>query len=740
MKGLMVLMKLYLKNYKINFVILMLFSMSFFTFIAISYMDKKSDIEHIKEHNMIRIDNGYNQIIKDLEYSLFKSRIDFILYKHNTDEKLEALKNKNTEKLYELFLPHFENIQKYDKSFSIMQLISIDGKSIVRIHDKNNYGDDLTLTGKSIEYILEHKKAISFFEFGKHGLAYRHIEPVFHNNEFIGLFEMGINPTIVVRKIKEVFGSNVYFLINDKLKNSDSPKTISSHGFSLCSLCYNKQDLFINAIFPTININNYDIPNVSFQDETFMTIAHDIYSIDGSIIGKILVFENITALTAQLNNFLIKSLVIYFVTLIISNILFNRYLNRIFKILDNQTQLLYEAKEKLEVTLESSQIGIWDWDIVKNIVLWDRKCYEMLGFENNSFKVDYEKWQSLIHVQDREKAHRNVQSQLSKGDTFIIEFRYQTAHNTWIWIEGRGKVIKKDVDGNAIQMVGTHTNISHIKEYEQVLEKEVKMKTKELDSLNHTLESKIKEEVEKNREKDYLLQQQTRLAAIGEMMGNIAHQWRQPLSAITSSISGLKLKKEFGILEDSDIEEVNDSIINNAQFLSQTIDNFRNFFRKDQPKKKFYVMDAIKDTIGIVKASYDNYFINLEKNLDTSISYVGSENLLSQVILNILSNAKDALSQNTSEQKVVAIKLSQIDDFVEISIKDNAGGIPEDLQDKIFDPYFTTKHQSQGTGLGLYMSSQIIHNHFNGTLSVKNIEDANGKGACFYIKFPLNNS
>lgn len=407
------------------------------------------------------------------------------------------------------------------------------------------------------------------------------------------------------------------------------------------------------------------------------------------------------------------------------------------KIQENEIK---KAKEKLEITLEASQIGVWEWDLENNIILWDKNCYKMLGLEDQSFDINYETWQSLLHPQDQKNAHNEVQSQLSYGDTFRIEFRYKNNYNGWTWIEGRGKAISKDINGKPTKMVGTHTNITQIKDYEKILEEEVRSKTKELDELNISLEEKIAQEVEKNRQKDILLQQQTRLAAIGEMMSNIAHQWRQPLSAITSSISGLKLKEEFGILEPNDIIEVNDCIMNNAQFLSQTIDNFRNFFKKDLPQQEFAIADAINDTINIIKASYEHHFIMLDKKLDPNIKYTGNKNLLSQIVLNLLANSKDAFEKSDIEHRNVSIKLFIEGNFVNISIIDNCGGIKDDIIDKIFDPYFTTKHQSQGTGLGLYMSTQIIHNHFNGIIEVSNIKHKHGYGACFIVKFPLEKS
>lgn len=278
-----------------------------------------------------------------------------------------------------------------------------------------------------------------------------------------------------------------------------------------------------------------------------------------------------------------------------------------------------------------------------------------------------------------------------------------------------------------------------ILELNQNLEKIVQERTKELNFLNENLEQKIAQEVEKNRQKDVFIQQQARLAALGEMIGNIAHQWRQPLSVITTSVSALSLKEELEILEPDDIKQTNETVKKMAEFLNNTIENFRNFFQKDQPKKVFVIAQIIDSTLEIIKASYDNHFIVLNKDLDDTIEYFGSENFLAQVLLNILSNAKDALIENQIENKKVNLRLFKDKNNIKIVIQDNAGGIKEENINKIFDPYFTTKHKSQGTGLGLYMSTQIINKHFNGTLSVSNVKNEDEIGACFIIEIPTEN-
>ncbi len=242
---------------------------------------------------------------------------------------------------------------------------------------------------------------------------------------------------------------------------------------------------------------------------------------------------------------------------------------------------------------------------------------------------------------------------------------------------------------------------------------------------------------EQIRQRDLLLQQQARLASMGEMIGNIAHQWRQPLSLISTISSSYKVKSEFNMPINSDDELNKDmvKIIDTVKHLSQTIDDFRSFFKHTNQKEIFSINKVISNCANIISASFDNHFIKLKKDIkDDSLKYNGSASMLSQAILNILSNAKDVLLENKVENKIVKITLDSMDDkTIEIKIKDNGGGVPKEIEDKIFDSHFTTKENSDGTGIGLYMSLQIMQQHFNGELLVKNKEDENGYGAEFTL-------
>lgn len=261
-----------------------------------------------------------------------------------------------------------------------------------------------------------------------------------------------------------------------------------------------------------------------------------------------------------------------------------------------------------------------------------------------------------------------------------------------------------------------------------------------LQKYNQELEDKITQEIEKNRKKDMTLANQSKLVALGEMLGNIAHQWRQPLSAISTATSGLQIKYEYNMLSKEEFMEMTNGIVNNTKYLSDTIEDFRDFFKKDKEKESFNVASVIKSSYNIIKALYNINNIRIVFNLDERINYSGYKTELSQVFLNIFNNAKDALLYNNVVQKVVYVKLYSQKDYIIIEFHDNAGGVKEEINSKIFDPYFTTKHQTQGTGIGLFMSNEIISKHFKGEIYNENttfsLDNELYLGANFIIKLP----
>ena len=238
-------------------------------------------------------------------------------------------------------------------------------------------------------------------------------------------------------------------------------------------------------------------------------------------------------------------------------------------------------------------------------------------------------------------------------------------------------------------------------------------------------------ELKKNEK---ILLEQSKLAAMGEMVSIIAHQWRQPLSAIGSIITRLKLKYNLKDIDLNTYDEKLTQINNYIQYMSNTIDHFRDFLIKDSKKDLIKLEQIVNNTYSLIQNSFDligiKVIINPSESLENIYLY---KNDLIQVILNILNNAKDALVLNNISNPQITIKFSQIDAFQIIEIEDNAGGIDLNIIEKIFNPYFSSKEKKNGTGLGLYICKIIVEKHLNGEISVKNTKN----GALFSIKIAI---
>lgn len=243
---------------------------------------------------------------------------------------------------------------------------------------------------------------------------------------------------------------------------------------------------------------------------------------------------------------------------------------------------------------------------------------------------------------------------------------------------------------------------------------------------------------EKLTQKDELLIQQSKMAQMGEMLENIAHQWRQPLSVITTSATGVKLQQDFKMLTDEQLKSALDSIVKAAEHLSLTIDDFRNFYKNDKEKKLFNVKNAVEKSLTLISSKFKNEAIEIELKLD-DIEIYGFENELIQVFINILNNAKDELEKKESQCKLIQISTIKKDGQIQILFQDNAGGIKKEFLNHIFESHFTTKEED-GTGIGLYMSKLII-DKMHGEIKASNetivYKDETYNGAKFSINIPI---
>ncbi len=367
----------------------------------------------------------------------------------------------------------------------------------------------------------------------------------------------------------------------------------------------------------------------------------------------------------------------------------------------------YEMKNELLKTecefkslFEFSNIGLSITDTKGNIIQINKKLIDMLGYSENEL---LNKPNTLLSLKGNNEEEKNMFLKLTKKeiDNYSIEKTYKRKDGTTF---------------ETLLNVASFINLNG--------------------ETTHVLSSVV--DITEMKRKDNLLFQQSKMAAMGEMIGNIAHQWRQPLSTISVISSGIKMQLEYGLLEEGSLISSMDNIQNSVGHLSNTIDDFRDFFKPNKSKSSFNINDLINRTLKLISAKLKAEEVKIVLEV-SPLKIRTLENELIQVVMNILKNSIDAFKNQNP--KLIFIKTIQKENDLIIHIKDNAGGIPKNILDRIFEPYFTTKDKSQGTGIGLYMTEEMIVKHMHGSIIASNskytYEGHDYIGAEFVITLPI---
>jgi len=359
-------------------------------------------------------------------------------------------------------------------------------------------------------------------------------------------------------------------------------------------------------------------------------------------------------------------------------------LKELNKTLDDKIKL---ATNDLLKTQKIAKIGSWKVDNRTMKLWWSSSSYHIMGI--NEIKnpiISLKCFFKFVHPDDILKVKRNYDNHLETKEPYVFTHRFIRPDNQIIYIEERCQTTF-DSEGNPLVSEGTIQDITEQKVNELRL-----------------------------KERDTQLLKQSRLVQMGEMISMIAHQWRQPLSAISATTSAISLKAKLNKLDNTTALNLAQKISEYSQHLSTTINDFRNFFKSDKIKQKITFTEIINSVLSIVETSIENKNIIIIKSLKSERVFNTYPNEIKQVILNLIKNAEDTLYENKIENPQIII---ESEDNI-LKIKDNGGGISPDIIDKIFDPYFSTKLEKNGTGLGLYMSKIIIEEHCNGILNAKN--------------------
>ncbi|GFO53740.1 hypothetical protein GMSM_07470 [Geomonas sp. Red276] len=376
---------------------------------------------------------------------------------------------------------------------------------------------------------------------------------------------------------------------------------------------------------------------------------------------------------------------------------------------------LQSSEERLNVAVETAGLGIFHWDFTTNVLDWSPLAKEHYGLPPEQ-GITPPLLRQACHPEDWDHFNRALQEALDpQHGTFAAEYRTVGIEDGKVrWLTSRGKVTF-DQEGHPLQITGACLDITHIVEAEKALKDEIAQRLRTVEEL---------------RRQEQLLIRQGRLAAMGEMIGNIAHQWRQPLNTLGLIVQELPRMYAHELFSREYLDASVAKAMQVINYMSKTIDGFRNFFGQDKDKEYFRACEVLTRTVSIVEAAFTELNMRIELELDQVAEVYGYPNEFSQVILNILVNAKDAILERKVPNPKVTLHLTKENDRAVITIADNGGGIPPEVIDRIFDPYFTTKAPDKGTGIGLFMSKTIIEKNMGGSLTVRNTAD----GAEFRIE------
>ncbi|MCK5111188.1 MAG: DUF3365 domain-containing protein [Arcobacteraceae bacterium] len=413
--------------------------------------------------------------------------------------------------------------------------------------------------------------------------------------------------------------------------------------------------------------------------------------------------------------------------------------NLIHTILDSQANIVILTDGLHIIKTNQYFLEFFQYDSLKQF-LNEHDCIcdffiEKDGYYSNSLLEKDQNWIDYIFALDKQQRVVSMHNQSKQETVFMVNYK--------AYGEGKHQFVITFTDITELHRLKNNLE-SIVEEKIKILaktNKELEKSEQELLLLNENLEIKIKDEIKKSKEIEAKLFESKKLASMSELIENIAHQWRQPLSIISTAASGLQIQHELGIdSKDSEIETL-DKVINAANYLSHTIDDFSDIIKGDMVKKEFNLSKNINQALFMQESIIKNLNINIIKNIDDNILLNNYPNGLLQSMTNIINNSKDAFIQRDIHPRVIFINANIKDNNAVIEVIDNAGGIKENILNKIFEAYFTTKHQAQGTGLGLHMTYNLIVNNMLGCIDAKNVivhyEDKEYHGVKFTISLPL---
>lgn len=584
--------------------------------------------------------------------------------------------------------------------------------ALIRLHDMDRKGD---IVDRTTLLIAEKSGKTAWgIEIGNCGcITLRVIQPVYEGGVLAGYIEIGQDIASVIKLLHVSLKNELATFVHKRyITNKSQEVNARWDDYSQSILSYTSIKPLSKALGQIVEYHEHGLHHqVLIDGKEWVAYTKPLYDAGGEDIGDLLVMQDISQESASFMDFVLKStllgllllgLVIGFVYLLLrqTNKSFSAQeeaLSRIEKIASRIPGVVYQY----HLRLDGSSCFPFASDAIEQI-------YRVKASE---VKEDASKVLRILHPEDLEGVVTSIYESSKNLTPWKHEYRVKFDDGTIRWLYGNA-IPEKEEDGSILW----HGFIDDITE-QKTLEYELK-------KMNELLDSQVEEEVAKRMkiqkeqeiERQFLIQK-SKLSSMGEMVGAIAHQWRQPLNALSINIQNLDDDFDEGLVDKPFID---DFITRNQQtilFMSKTIDDFRNFFKIDKEKKEFSVWDAITETLSLQSEQFKNRNIRVDvEGVDQNL--YGFRGEFQQVILNIINNAKDAIVEQKNKEGKIRIVL----DRKYLIIEDNGGGIKEEVMERIFEPYFTTKDQGEGTGIGLYMSKMIVEKNMGWRLEAQNIE------------------
>lgn len=623
----------------------------------------------------------------------------------------------NTNELINL-KPLTNDLKKFANLNNIwVHFVSKDGISLHRSWAKKK-GDNVAIIRKELPKLLQNPKPVNIISVGIFDISFKNIVPVYKNDRFLGLIEVISKMNSVARNIKEM-GYEPIIVVDKKYKEQIKKPFTKKFVNDYYVANLNASDMILDdlrdeGLNDILSTNDYIVKNDNLI--TVYTI-NDMF--DEKMAYFIIYKDTSTIDLSDINDFnnFIQAIAVFilllFITIVVSIYFYDRsrYTKKLEKSVSQKTKELEELKDYRTILFNKNPNIVFVAAINKGIIEANESFFEFFD------------------------EYSNIEEFNAKNNC-LCQFAVQMDDETYIDPTSEWK--EQVTNENRKLCIEKNSQKYHFRLESEILEHKIHNEVFLITLTDITKLINAQIELEEKKE---LINQQKKLTSMGEMIGNIAHQWRQPLSSISTMASGLKLHNQMNLLSDSDLNESMDMIVQQTKYLSQTIEDFRTYLKNDDIKEDVQISTIINKVLSLEKATMKNNEINVLLDLKDDFEINVYPNQIIQALMNILNNAKDALKANNEcIDRFIFIEITTNEKNENtIIIKDNAGGIPQDVISRVFEPYFTTKHQSVGTGIGLSIAYDIFVKYHNSSIQVTNetytYNNTTYTGACFKITF-----